>query len=173
MSGLQFPKNPVVGQQYDFPPYKYYWDGIKWKTMGIGYNPVNDLRDEIRETVFQNMKRSYAEVGFNLVNGSFQLGAKISGWPDIVWDWQTGKGYQWYLDEAKTVPAGSTPSNIGVDWNDLSKKVLRKEINVVWRNFSCVADVDGKVSLGDKVFVENYHLNGDSGVLFFTVVALS
>ena len=47
MSELQFPKDPVVGQEYDFSPYKYYWDGIKWKTKGIGYNPVNDLRDEL------------------------------------------------------------------------------------------------------------------------------
>ena len=41
MSELQFPKNPIVKQQYDFPPYRYYWDGIKWKTLCIGYNPVN------------------------------------------------------------------------------------------------------------------------------------
>lgn len=54
MSKLQFPKNPAVGQQYDFPPYRYYWDGIKWKTMGIGYNPVNDLRDELEPRIFNN-----------------------------------------------------------------------------------------------------------------------
>ena len=46
MSELQFPKYPIVGQEYDFAPYRYYWDGTKWKTKGIGYNPVNDLRDE-------------------------------------------------------------------------------------------------------------------------------
>ena len=48
MSELQFPKNPAVGQQYDFPPYRYYWDGIKWKTMGIGHNPVNDTGSAIQ-----------------------------------------------------------------------------------------------------------------------------
>ena len=47
MSELQFPKDPLVGQEYDFPPYKYYWDGVKWKTKGIGYNPVNDLREDV------------------------------------------------------------------------------------------------------------------------------
>ena len=26
MSELQFPKDPIVGQEYDFAPYKYYWD---------------------------------------------------------------------------------------------------------------------------------------------------
>lgn len=49
MSELQFPKNPTVGQEYDFAPYKYYWDGVKWKTKGIGYNPVNDLKEAITE----------------------------------------------------------------------------------------------------------------------------
>ena len=43
MSELQFPKDPIVGQEYDFAPYKYYWDGVKWKTKGIGYNPVEDV----------------------------------------------------------------------------------------------------------------------------------
>ena len=41
MSELQFPKDPIVGQEYDFPPYKYYWDGIKWKTNGISYIPLS------------------------------------------------------------------------------------------------------------------------------------
>ena len=56
MTTLQFPANPVIGQEYDYPPYKYQWDGQKWKTKGIGYNPVNDLRDELhnrmRDTVY-------------------------------------------------------------------------------------------------------------------------
>ena len=88
MSDLQFPKNPVVGQQYDFTPYKYYWDGTKWKTMGIGYNPVNDLRNEVEPRIgilenniedlatqsFEALRRSYAEAGLNLVDGSFEEG---------------------------------------------------------------------------------------------------
>lgn len=54
MSELQFPKDPIIGQQYDFPPYKYYWDGVKWKTLGIGYNPVNDLRNELEPKINAN-----------------------------------------------------------------------------------------------------------------------
>ena len=56
MSELQFPKDPIVGQEYDFPPYRYYWDGIKWKTKGIGYNPVNDLRDELVPEISNNAR---------------------------------------------------------------------------------------------------------------------
>ena len=33
MSKLQFPKNPIGGQEYDFPPYRYYWDGVKWRLV--------------------------------------------------------------------------------------------------------------------------------------------
>ena len=85
MSELQFPKNPVVGQEYDFPPYKYYWDGVKWKTKGIGYNPVNDLRDELEprissndSKVFEALKRSYADAGITVVTGSFEKGAVVT-----------------------------------------------------------------------------------------------
>ena len=51
MSTLQFPANPVVGDTYDWDAYKYVWDGEKWKTVGIGYNPVNDLRDELEPRI--------------------------------------------------------------------------------------------------------------------------
>lgn len=61
----------------------------------------------------QIYKRLAAEAGFNLVDGSFEEGAVISGWPDVVWSQTDGKYYQWYLDEAKTIAAGSTPSTAG------------------------------------------------------------
>ena len=103
----------------------YSWSGSFPKVVSAGSSPSpiaagswvdrtdDSLRDEIRETVFQNMKRAYAEAGFNLVDGSFQIGAELSGWPDVLWDWTSGKGYQWHLDEAKTVAAGSTPASSG------------------------------------------------------------
>ena len=58
MSELQFPKDPIVGQEYDFPPYKYYWDGIKWKTKGISYIPLNDLRAELSDLLSSGSKSS-------------------------------------------------------------------------------------------------------------------
>ena len=58
MSELQFPKDPIVGQEYDFPPYKYYWDGIKWKTKGISYIPLNDLRAELSNLLSVGSKSS-------------------------------------------------------------------------------------------------------------------
>ena len=168
MSELQFPKDPVVGQQYDFPPYKYYWDGVKWKTMGIGYNPVNDLRNELEPRIetsekniedlsaqsFEALRRSYAEAGFNLVDGSFEEGAVISGWPDVVWSQALGIYLQWHLDEAKTVAAGSTPKNIGTEWIDKSNKLLKSDVEyLLAKNVIYVEDylpdncaIDGSVN---------------------------
>ena len=101
MSELQFPKDPIVGQEYDFAPYKYYWDGAKWKTKGIGYNPVNALQDELEprvsnneSKVFEALKRSYADVGLNLVEGSFEEGGVLSAANDVMIT-ASGVGYSW------------------------------------------------------------------------------
>lgn len=94
---------------------------------GAWVNRTDDsLRYEIRETVFQNMKHQAAEAGFNLVDGSFEEGADISGWPDVVWCQALGIYFQWKTDEAKTVAAGSTPTNIGTDWIDKSGELFIK-----------------------------------------------
>ena len=133
MSKLQFPKNPAVGQQYDFPPYRYYWDGIKWKTMGIGYNPVNDLRDEVLPTTREALRRSCAEVGLTLVAGSFEEGATVTLKTEVVWQQATGKVFAWFQNAVKTVGAGSTPSTAGGvgagAWVDRTDVSLRREIN--------------------------------------------
>ena len=101
MSELQFPKYPIVGQEYDFAPYRYYWDGTKWKTKGIGYNPVNDLRDELEprvsnneSKVFEALRRSYADAGFNLVEGSFEEGGELLVASDVMIT-ASGDGYSW------------------------------------------------------------------------------
>lgn len=118
----------------------YSWSGTFPKAVTAGSSPSpieagswvdrtdDSLRDEIRETVFQNMKRLAAEAGFNLVDGSFEEGAVISGWPDVVWSQTDGKYYQWYLDEAKTVPAGSTPAGGVGAWSDKTDLTLRSDI---------------------------------------------
>jgi len=134
-------KSEVVWHQATGKIFGWFQDAVK--TVGAGSTPAttggigagawvdrtdDSLRDEIRETVFQNMKRLYAESGLNLVDGSFQMGGSLSGWPDVLWDWTSGKGYQWHLDEAKTVSAGSTPTNIGTDWIDRSINSLRDDL---------------------------------------------
>ena len=102
MSELQFPKDPTVGQEYDFAPYKYYWDGDKWKTKGIGYNPVNALRDELEPKisnnatgVFEALRRTYANAGLTLVTGSFEDGGILTKDTDVLLHEVSGKAYAW------------------------------------------------------------------------------
>ena len=122
----------------------YSWSGTFPKAVTAGSSPSpieagswvdrtdDSLRDEIRETVFQNMKHQAAEAGFNLVDGSFEEGANISGWPDVVWSQADGKYYQWYLDESKTVAAGATPATSGGigagAWVDRTDVTLRSDL---------------------------------------------
>lgn len=54
MPVLDFPRNPVFGQEYKFGSYIYKWDGEKWKTIGSGYNPVIELRNEIEERLSES-----------------------------------------------------------------------------------------------------------------------
>ena len=85
MSELQFPKDPIVGQEYDFPPYKYYWDGIKWKTKGISYIPLNDLRTELSALLSGGSKSSLpappakAEINTAVITSTVPYGI-TSGW---------------------------------------------------------------------------------------------
>ena len=132
MSELQFPKNPIVGQQYDFPPYKYYWDGIKWKTMGIGHNPVNDLRNELEPkvnsniaSVFEALRRSYAEAGLNLVDGSFEEGGVLTSSNDVLLHKASGKAYSGTVG---SVAAGTDPTAVGSGYIPRTDVVLRNEL---------------------------------------------
>ena len=117
MSELQFPKDPIVGQEYDFAPYKYYWDGVKWKTKGIGYNPVNALQDELEprvsnneSKVFEALKRSYAAAGLNLVEGSFEEGGVLLAANDVMIT-ASGVGYSWKGSEfPHNVAKGTNPA---------------------------------------------------------------
>ena len=132
----------------------YSWSGsfgTSGKVVSAGSTPSepewvdrtdDSLRDEIRETVFQNMKRLAAEAGFNLVDGSFQTGAVTVNQNDVVWDWSSGKYYGGVIG---SVSAGSTPATTGGigagAWVDRTNVTLRNEINIVQKRFASVADM--------------------------------
>ena len=123
MSELQFPKDPIVGQEYNYAPYKYRWDGVKWKTIGIGYNPVNDLRDELTPEitnnatgVFEALRSTYANVGLTLVTGSFEDGGVLTKDTDVLLHEVSGKAYAWtgtYTNGIHTVIKDTDPTAVG------------------------------------------------------------
>ena len=117
MTTLQFPSNPVIGQEYDYPPYKYQWDGQKWKTKA-GYVPRIDTAPhaEIMPSVSEALRRSYADAGFTLVDGSFEEGGTLTGTTDVLLCKANGKAFS---GPAGVVAAGTDPASGGfVDYSE-------------------------------------------------------
>lgn len=59
------------------------------------------------------LRRSYAEAGYNLVDGSFEAGGTLVNANDVLLFEADGKAYSWGGVLSKAVPAGSTPSSSG------------------------------------------------------------
>lgn len=108
----------------------------------------------------ESLRRSYAEAGYNLVDGSFEAGGTLVNANDVLLQERTGKAFS---GPAGTVAAGTNPASGG--FVDVSNRLQRHFDSVS----SAVADV--YLVVGNKVVVDNYHTNGNSGVLFFNVVA--
>lgn len=92
-----------------------------WKVYSL--DAIPKLTPQIREA----LRRTYAEAGLVLVDGSFEDGAKVVTKLDVVLECKTGKGYNWQGNiptGGKVIPSGSTPTStggIGADkWQDLS-----------------------------------------------------
>ena len=106
MTVMNFPANPTVGQTYDFGQYRYRWDGEKWSTIGSGFNQGAILTTQMREA----LRRSYAEAGYNLVEGSFEAGGTLVNANDVLLQERTGKVF---TGPAGIVTAGTNPASGG------------------------------------------------------------
>lgn len=122
---------------------KYYnWFNGSAKTVVAGSTPATSggvgagawidrtdvtLRDEIRETVFQTTKRSYAEAGYNLVDGSFETGGTLTAATDVLLQESTGVAYGWTGSLPKVVAPGFDPVGV-VGFELRTDAVLRSEL---------------------------------------------
>lgn len=79
------------------------------KSAGVIYPEV--LENEI--SVRESLRRSYAEGGLDLVEGSFGDGGVVSRVSDVLLDKVTGKAYSWGGVLPKEVDEGSTPASSG------------------------------------------------------------
>ena len=102
-------------------------------TLGIDGLSVNDLRDELEprissneSKVFETLKRSYADAGFNLVKGSFEKGGELLVASDIMIT-ASGVGYAWTGTFPKIVAPGTDPAAIA-GFVMRSDAVLRDEL---------------------------------------------
>lgn len=205
MSELNFPKNPAVGQEYTFNSLLYMFDGVKWVTKGTGYNPVQDLYevlasdagasfvgangyDNVQAALDANadfvsrfdresLRRSYAEAGYNLVDGSFEEGGILTSASDVLLHKTTAAAYAWSGAFPKVVNAGSTPATSGGigagAWVDRTDVTLRGDINVVVKVFESVADMkaDATLIVGQKCRTLGYYAVGDGGGNDYIIVA--
>lgn len=76
------------------------------------------------------LRRSYAEAGYNLVDGSFEAGGTLVNANDVLLQERTGKAYSWLGIGQKEVPAGSTPASTGgfgvTAWNAMAANGKRE-----------------------------------------------
>lgn len=203
-------KDPIawqVGQTENvFNQLRQFTDGSWWyapsatasNPISMGSTPVGDplwkiydfdaigkLTPQIREA----LRRSYAEAGYNLVDGSFEAGGTLVNANDVLLQERTGKAFS---GPAGTVAAVTNPASGG--FVDKSGGLLRHELATSasaignanggsvqdfidkYVNFESVSEAlaYNKHALGNKYIVSDYYgglsPNG-SGVLFFKVVA--
>lgn len=127
---LNFPSNPSENDIYQFGLLTYIFKNGKWvsQSRGASQLPWYSNMEQARAL----WKRLAAEAGLNLVDGSFEEGAVLTGSDDVIW-WQAGAAiYGWHLDENKVVPADSTPASTGGigagAWVDRTGVTLRGEL---------------------------------------------
>lgn len=159
---LNFPSNPSENDVYQFGLLTYIFKNGKWvsQSRGASQLPWYSNMEQARAL----WKRLAAEAGLNLVDGSFEEGAVLTGSDDVIW-WQAGAAiYGWHLDAAKTVAAGSTPTNIGTDWVDRTDVVLRNELNnqysfikgnIESNASSTLTLIQASIDAGIPVYLEN------------------
>ena len=135
MATLNFPQDPVFGDVYEFASYTYKWDGEKWKTIGTGSNPTNELRAEVFSKLditntyaIEALRKSYAEAGYNLVSGSFGIGGVLESSTDVLLNETDGKGYAWTGAFPKVASPGTDPTLPGSGYVPRTDVVLRAEI---------------------------------------------
>lgn len=95
----------------------YAWGGPFPKTVPAGTNPALPTSGYImRSSRFagtqarEALRRSYAEAGYNLVDGSFEAGGTLVKTNDVLLQERTGKAFS---GPAGVVAAGTNPASIG------------------------------------------------------------
>lgn len=113
----------------------YAWQGVFQKVIspnstpatsgGLGDNAWKPVTNNIlAPTVRESIRRSFAEAGYNLVDGSFEAGGTLVNANDVLLQERTGKSF---TGPAGPVAAGTDPTNGG--FVDVSAVLLRDFVN--------------------------------------------
>ena len=124
-------------------------------TVVAGYVPRTDVvfRAEITPSVTEALRRSYAEAGYNLVDGSFETGGTLVNTNDVLLQARTWKAFS---GPAGTVAAGTEPTSGGF----VDKSTAPDFFDVSIKNFGAVgggaddtAAIDAALAYHDFVYV--------------------
>lgn len=113
---------------------EYGWSGTFSKIVPPGSTPnttggiavgawMSRFDPELKGQVREALRRSYAEAGYNLVDGSFEAGGTLVNANDVLLQERTGKAFS---GPAGTVAAGTNPASGG--FVDKSGELLRHEL---------------------------------------------
>lgn len=109
----------------------YAWGGTFPKTVPAGTDPALPTSGYVmRSSRFagtqarEGLRRSYAEAGYNLVDGSFEAGGTLVNANDVLLQERTGQAFS---GPAGTVAAGTNPASGG--FVDRSGELLRDFVN--------------------------------------------
>lgn len=135
-----------------------------------------------KENDREQWRRSLAEAGLTLVDGSFEEGATTNSTTDVVWHIAGGQCYSWGGTFPKAVSSGSTPASTGgvglgawVSSGDahLRNDLISNEIlnGTYPRVFDTVAElsISNNIKLGMLVTTKGYYSAGDGGGALYVI----
>lgn len=97
--------------------------------VGEGDNHIRQLKSVLQQFYsvgfFEFLRRSYAEAGYTLVAGSFELGGTLNSLSDVLLHETSGKAYSGAGPFPQGVAAGTSPASPG--YVDQSGKLLRQQ----------------------------------------------
>ncbi|ARB11047.1 hypothetical protein B4963_0017 [Pectobacterium phage phiA41] len=101
----------------------------------IGTTNGNTVQDELNNNLLndrEQWRRSLAEAGLTLVDGSFEEGATVASATDAIWHAAGGQCYTWGGAFPKTVDPASTPASSGgvsgTAWVSVTDLTLRSAL---------------------------------------------
>jgi hypothetical protein len=95
---------------------------------------------DYKTRIFNLLRRSYAEAGYNMVDGSFEEGGTLASTSDVLLHKASGIAYSWSSTFPKVVSAGSTPATTGGvgaggGFTNRSGEMLRASVLKVTRSY--------------------------------------
>lgn len=95
---------------------------------------------------FEALRRSYADAGLTLVDGSFETGGTLTNGTDVLILNVTAEAYAWSGAFPKVVSAGSTPTPLGAGgWIDRSAVNLRGELEAGGASIADIAAAPAEI----------------------------